>query len=100
MQAMDEYFVALVQQNPQLRPRVGNPDELASNRLTGVLEKLKHRVTDPEGKNGDVHGDIITVRNEAAVAPACPGNQGGLTLVASYGAFWVRMLGAIRQRLR
>jgi len=99
MQAMDEYFVALVQQNPQLRPRVGNPDELASNRLTGVLEKLKHRVTDPEGKNEDVHGDIITVLNEEAVVSACLGNQGGLNLVASYEAFCVKMLGAIRQRL-
>lgn len=99
MQAMDEYFVRLVTQNPQLRPRVGNPDELASNRLTGVLKQLKHRVTDPEGLNEAVHGDIITVLNEEAVVSACLGNQGGLNLVASYEAFCVKMLGAIRQRL-
>src|SRR5690625_7988378 len=93
MQAMDEYFVRLVTQNPQLRPRVGNPDELASNRLTGVLKQLKHRVTDPEGLNEAVHGDIITVLNEEAVVSACLGNQGGLNLVASYEAFCVKMLG-------
>src|SRR5690625_3603331 len=99
MHALDEYFVQLVDSNPQLRPRVGNPDELASNRLTGVLARLKHRVTAPEGQNEDVHGDIITVLNEEAVVSACLGNQGGLNLVASYEAFCVKMLGAIRQRL-
>lgn len=99
MQAMDEYFVALVEHNPHLRPRVGNPDELASNRLLRVLERLKHRVTDPEGAAEDIHGDIITALNEEAVVSACLGNQGGLNLVASYEAFCVKMLGALRQRI-
>ena len=29
MAAIDETFLAIVQANPQLRPRVGNPDEIA-----------------------------------------------------------------------
>jgi len=99
MHALDEYFVALVAANPQLRPRVGNPDELASNRLTQILQQLKHRVTEPEGKYEDVRGSIVTVLNEEAVVSACLGNQGGLNLVASYEAFCVKMLGALRQRL-
>src|SRR5690606_14697263 len=50
MAAVDEFFVELVRANPGLRPRVGNPDELASNRLGGVLRALKHRVIDPENE--------------------------------------------------
>src|SRR5690554_402333 len=41
MAAVDRYFVDLVTANPDLRPRVGNPDELASNRLTEVLKTLR-----------------------------------------------------------
>lgn len=99
MAAMDTYFVELVQNNPSLRPRVGNPDELASNRLSGVLAHLKHRVTDPESELESIHGDIITALNEEAVVSACIGNQSGLNLVASYEAFCVKMLGALRQRI-
>lgn len=99
MAAVDEFFVELVRANPGLRPRVGNPDELASNRLGGVLRALKHRVIDPENELEAVDGSIITALNEEAVVSACLANQGGLNLVASYEAFCVKMLGAVRQTL-
>lgn len=99
MAAVDDFFVALTQANPSLRPRVGNPDELASNRLGGVLKALKHRVIDPESELEAVDGQIITALNEEAVVSACLANQGGLNLVASYEAFCVKMLGAVRQTL-
>lgn len=99
MSAIDRFFVDLVATNPQLRPRVGNPDELASNRLGGVLQALKHRVSAPESDEEAVHGQIITALNEEAVVSACLANQGGLNLVASYEAFCVKMLGAVRQIL-
>ncbi|MNF32686.1 Xylulose-5-phosphate phosphoketolase [compost metagenome] len=99
MSALERFFVELVQANPQLRPRVGNPDELASNRLEGVLHALKHRVCVPESELEAVDGAVITVLNEEAVVSACLANQGGLNLVASYEAFCVKMLGAVRQTL-
>ncbi|WP_413043258.1 xylulose 5-phosphate 3-epimerase [Pseudomonas sp. YJ42] len=99
MAAVDDFFVALTRANPSLRPRVGNPDELASNRLGGVLQALKHRVIDPESELEAVDGKIITALNEEAVVSACLANQGGLNLVASYEAFCVKMLGAVRQTL-
>ncbi len=99
MAALDRFFVELVAANPGLRPRVGNPDELASNRLGGVLKALKHRVCAPESASEAVDGKIITALNEEAVVSACLANQGGLNLVASYEAFCVKMLGAVRQSL-
>lgn len=99
MLALDRFFVDLVHANPQLRPRVGNPDELASNRLGGVLKALKHRVTAPESELEALDGVIITALNEEAVVSACLANQGGLNLLASYEAFCVKMLGAVRQRI-
>ena len=99
MSALDRYFVDLVRANPQLRPRVGNPDELASNRLGGVLAALKHRVSQPESELESVQGAVITALNEEAMVSACLANQGGLNLVASYEAFCVKMLGAVRQSL-
>lgn len=99
MSALDRFFVDLVQANPQLRPRVGNPDELASNRLGGVLKALKHRVNSPESELEAINGAVITALNEEAVVSACLANQGGLNLVASYEAFCVKMLGAVRQRI-
>ena len=99
MLAVDDFFQALVMRNPRLRPRVGNPDELASNKLAGVLHALRHRVNDPENELESVHGKVITALNEEAVVSACLANKGGLNLVASYEAFCVKMLGAIRQEL-
>lgn len=99
MAALDRFFVELTAANPELRPRVGNPDELASNRLGGVLKALKHRVSEPENELEAVDGKIITALNEEAVVSACLANQGGLNLVASYEAFCVKMLGAVRQTI-
>ncbi|MBZ2169269.1 xylulose 5-phosphate 3-epimerase [Marinobacter sp. F4216] len=99
MSAVDDFFCALVDANPELRARVGNPDELASNRLNGVLAALKHRVLEPENEQESIHGKIITALNEEAVVSACLANKAGLNLVASYEAFCVKMLGAIRQEL-
>ena len=99
MLALDRFFLELVQGNPQLRPRVGNPDELASNKLGGVLAALHHRVCEPENASESLDGKVITALNEEAVVSACLANQGGLNLVASYEAFCVKMLGAVRQTL-
>ncbi|MFT0211010.1 xylulose 5-phosphate 3-epimerase [Pseudomonas sp. F1_0610] len=99
MSALDKYFVDLVAANPDLRPRVGNPDELASNRLSGVLKALRHRVVDPESELEAIDGKVITALNEEAVISACLANQGGLNLAASYEAFCVKMLGALRQSI-
>lgn len=99
MMAVDRFFVELTQLNPSLRPRIGNPDELASNRLAGILSKHKHRVVSPENDRESLTGNIITALNEEAVVSACLANQGGLNLVASYEAFCVKMLGAVRQTL-
>src|SRR5690606_7116469 len=96
---VDRFFVELTQANPGLRPRVGNPDELASNRLGGVLKALKHRVVEPESDLEAIDGKIITALNEETVVSACLANQGGLNLVASYEAFCVKMLGAVRQSI-
>ena len=99
MRAVDRFFVELAAANPQLRARVGNPDELVSNRLGGVLQALRHRVCAPENPGEALDGQVITALNEEAVVAACLGNQGGLNLVASYEAFCVKMLGALRQTL-
>jgi len=99
MAALDRFYVDLCGTNPDLRARVGNPDELASNRLGGVLKALRHRVSEPESDLEAVDGRIITALNEEAVVSACLANQGGLNLVASYEAFCVKMLGAVRQTL-
>src|SRR4030042_1783118 len=48
MFAVDAMFLAAVQGNPHRRPRIGNPDEMRSNRMIRTLENLKFRVTDPE----------------------------------------------------
>ena len=100
MAAIDRAFLALVQANPQLRPRVGNPDELRSNRLDHTLDALKHRVDQPEeGVAESSTGAVITVLNEEAVMCAALGNKGGINLVVTYEAFAVKMLGALRQEI-
>jgi phosphoketolase len=100
MEGLDAYFVAIVEANPGLRPRVGNPDELRSNRLNLTLDRLRHRVTAPEpGVAESIDGAVITVLNEEAVVSAALGNKGGINLVVTYEAFAVKMLGAIRQEL-
>ena len=100
MAALDAWFCALVSANPQLRVRVGNPDELASNKMGATLALLKHRVIQPEaGVAEDRLGAVITALNEEAVAAAALGNKGGLNLVVSYEAFAVKMLGLLRQEI-
>lgn len=100
MHALDRWFVALVDANPGLRVRVGNPDELASNQMGGTLARLRHRVNAPEpGVPESLHGAVITALNEEAVAAAATGNKGGLNLIVSYEAFAVKMLGMLRQEI-
>lgn len=100
MAALDEYFVATVAANPGLRPRVGNPDELRSNRLDHTLDRLKHRVQAPEAGVAEARdGGVITALNEEAVVCAALANKGGINLVVTYEAFAVKMLGALRQEL-
>lgn len=100
MQAFDEQFVAIIEANPQLRVRVGNPDELRSNKLDRSLDLLKHRVQMPEAGNSEsATGAVITALNEEAVVCAALANKGGLNLVVTYEAFAPKMLGAVRQEL-
>lgn len=100
MAALDSQFSAIVKANPQLRPRVGNPDELRSNRLDQTLDLLKHRVYDAEpGVAESPVGGVITALNEEAVVCAALGNKGGINLVVTYEAFAPKMLGALRQEI-
>ncbi|GAB3749990.1 phosphoketolase family protein [Lysobacter olei] len=100
MSALDEQFVAIAEANPALRVRVGNPDELRSNKLDLTLDALKHRVHEPEpGVAESTSGAVITALNEEAVVCAALGNKGGLNLVVTYEAFAPKMLGAVRQEL-
>ena len=100
MYAVDAMFLATVQANPHLRPRVGNPDEMRSNRLLRTLDALKFRVTAPEaGIPEDVHGAVITALNEEAVASAALANKGGINLIATYEAFGTKMQGVVRQEI-
>src|SRR5690606_32431651 len=98
MGALDRWFVELVKTNPELRVRIGNPDELASNKMGETLALLKHRVNEPEpGVPEDLNGAVITALNEEAVAAAALANKAGLNLIVSYEAFAVKMLGLLRQ---
>lgn len=100
MTAIDRMFTAILDANPHLRPRVGNPDEMRSNRLTATLERLKFRVTDPEpGIPESEQGAIITALNEEAVASAALANKGGINLIHTYEAFGSKMHGAVRQEI-
>lgn len=100
MAAIDDWFCALVNANPSMRVRVGNPDEMRSNRMNKSLDLLQHRVTSPEdGVSESLHGAVITALNEEAVVSAALANKQGLNLVVSYEAFAVKMLGAMRQEV-
>ena len=82
MAAVDDGFLAIVRANPHLRTRVGNPDEMRSNRMQRTLDALKFRVTQPErGIPEAVEGAVITALNDEAVASAALGNKGGINLV-------------------
>lgn len=61
MDAIDQTFLAFINANPGLRPRVGNPDEIRSNHLNATLDQLKHRVTETElGIAEALNGAVIT----------------------------------------
>lgn len=100
MSAIDQTFLAFVNANPGLRPRVANPDEIRSNHLNATLDQLKHRVTETEtGAAEALNGAVITALNEEAVICACLGNKGGINLAVTYEAFGPKMLGALRQEI-
>jgi phosphoketolase len=100
MSAVDEAFLATVRANPHLRPRVGNPDEMRSNRMQGTLEALKFRVTAPEpGLPEALDGAVVTALNEEAVASAALGNKGGINIIVTYEAFGAKMHGVVRQEI-
>jgi len=100
MHALDRWFVKVVDANPGLRPRLGNPDELRSNHLGAALDRLRHRVNVPEtGVAEAVDGAVITALNEEAVAGAALANKGGINLIVSYEAFAMKMLGGLRQEI-
>lgn len=100
MDGIDDAFLAFIKANPELRPRVGNPDEMRSNRMNGTLDFLKHRVTLPEAGIAEaVDGGVITALNEEAVICACLGNKAGINLAVTYEAFAPKMLGALRQEI-
>jgi phosphoketolase len=100
MFAVDALFLATVQANPHLRTRVGNPDEMRSNRMIQTLEKLKFRVTNPEpGIPEDIQGAVITALNEEAVASAALANKGGINFIHTYEAFGTKMHGVVRQEV-
>lgn len=100
MAAIDQWFCALIRANPELRVRVGNPDEMRSNRMNQTLDQLLHRVTAAEdGIAEGLQGSVITALNEEAVVSAALANRQGINLAVSYEAFAVKMLGAMRQEL-
>jgi phosphoketolase len=100
MHALDRWFVRVVDANPSLRPRVGNPDELRSNHMGATLDRLRHRVNSSEpGVSDATDGAVITALNEEAVAAAALANKGGINLIVSYEAFAMKMLGGLRQEI-
>lgn len=100
MDAIDGGFLAIVKSNSHLRVRIGNPDEISSNKMNDALESLKLRVVDSEvGAKESVLGKIITALNEEAVAAAAFGNKGGINLIVTYEAFGTKMLGEARQEI-
>ncbi|MFQ5796175.1 MAG: xylulose 5-phosphate 3-epimerase [Candidatus Bipolaricaulia bacterium] len=100
MYAVDAMFLATVKANPHLRPRVGNPDEMRSNRMQQTLDALKFRVTAPEpGIPEDIHGAVVTALNEEAVASAGLANKGGINIIVTYEAFGAKMHGVMRQEI-
>ncbi len=100
MTAVDEAFAAYVRENPHLRPRVGNPDEMKSNRMLRTLDELRFRVTDPEpGMPEAVNGAVITALNEEAIAAAALANKGGINIIVTYEAFGAKMYGGLRQEI-
>lgn len=100
MAHVDTWYCQFIKANPNHRFRVGNPDEMRSNRMNLTLDCLLHRVTAPEaGVAESLLGSVITALNEEAVISAALANKQGINLAVSYEAFAVKMLGAMRQEI-
>jgi phosphoketolase len=100
MDAIDLGFLLTVKSNKHLRPRVGNPDEMLSNKMNDTLEELQFRVVEAEGgQNESTLGNVITALNEEAVAAAAFGNKGGINIIVTYEAFGSKMFGEARQEV-
>jgi phosphoketolase len=100
MDAIDRMFRDACMLNPHLRPRVGNPDEMLSNRMDDTLRYADFRASEPEAHSREsVIGNVITVLNEEAVAAAAFGNKGGINLIVTYEAFGEKMHGIARQEV-
>lgn len=100
IKGIDRGFISTVLANPDIRPRVGNPDEMTSNRMTETLQELKFRVTHPEGGISEsVFGKVITALNEEAIAGAAFGNKGGINIIVTYEAFGSKIFGEARQEI-
>ena len=100
MSAIDSTFLEFLRTNPELRPRVGSPDEMESNRMKATLAELKFRVTAPEeGRPESLHGAVVSALNEEAIAGAATGNKGGINLIVTYEAFATKMHGLLRQEI-
>ena len=100
MDAIDGGFLEIVKANPHLRPRVGNPDEMLSNRMNDTLEALEFRAVDAEeGLEESTLGKVITALNEEAIAGAAFGNKGGINMIVTYEAFGAKMFGGSRQEI-
>ncbi len=100
MAAVDMGFLATVRANPRLRPRVGNPDEMRSNRMQSTLDALKFRVTAPErGIPEALGGSVVTALNEEAVASVALANKAGINIIVTYEAFGAKMHGVVRQEI-
>ncbi len=100
MDAIDEGFLQTVLANKDLRPRIGNPDEMSSNRMDDTLAALKFRVVQAEqGAPESTLGKVITALNEEAISAAAFGNKGGINIVVTYEAFGSKMFGQCRQEV-
>lgn len=100
MDAIDEGFLQTTAVNKDLRPRVGNPDEMSSNRMDDTLAAMKFRVVQAEqGAPESTLGNVITALNEEAISAAAFGNKGGINIVVTYEAFGSKMFGQARQEV-
>lgn len=100
MDAIDEGFLQTSLVNKALRPRVGNPDEMSSNRMDDTLAAMKFRVVQAEqGAPESTLGNVITALNEEAISAAAFGNKGGINIVVTYEAFGSKMFGQARQEV-
>ncbi len=100
MDAIDDGFLSIAKENNHLRARVGNPDEILSNRMDDTLKDFDFRVvTKEKGNKESILGKVITALNEEAVAAAAFGNKGGINIIVTYEAFASKMFGGSRQEI-